>query len=82
MVNGLESMVSLKGMMYIGSRPVVNGKRRVIEVNIFDFDADIYDEVLQVEVKYYTRGDMQLNGLPALKEQLAKDKLTIQSLLT
>ncbi len=72
---------NLTGMMYIGSRPVVNGKRRVIEVNIFDFDEDIYDEILQVEVKHYTRGDMQLNGLQALKDQLAKDKLTIQSLL-
>jgi riboflavin kinase/FMN adenylyltransferase len=69
------------GMMYIGSRPVVNGKRRVIEINIFDFDKDIYDEVLKVEVVAYTRGDIHFNGLEALKEQLAKDKLQIQELL-
>jgi riboflavin kinase/FMN adenylyltransferase len=62
------------GMMYIGSRPVVNGKRRVIEVNIFDFDDDIYDETMRVSVKKYIRGDMNLNGLEALKQQLAIDK--------
>lgn len=62
------------GMMYIGSRPVVNGKRRVIEVNIFDFDDDIYDNTMRVMVKKYIRGDMPLNGLDALKQQLAIDK--------
>lgn len=64
----------LLGMMYIGSRPVVNGKRRVIEVNIFDFNEDIYDDTLKVELVSYIRGDMPLNGLEALKNQLAIDK--------
>ena len=32
----------LKGMMSIGFRPTVDGKKRVIEVNIFDFDKEIY----------------------------------------
>ena len=62
------------GMMYIGSRPVVNGKRRVIEVNIFNFDDDIYDQTMRVVVKNYVRGDMNFNGLEALKIQLAIDK--------
>ena len=62
------------GMMYIGSRPVVNGKRRVIEVNIFAFDDDIYDQTMRVIVKNYIRGDMNLAGLDALKKQLAIDK--------
>ncbi|MFY7964050.1 MAG: riboflavin biosynthesis protein RibF [Chitinophagaceae bacterium] len=69
------------GMMYIGSRPVVNGKRRVIEVNIFDFDDDIYDETMRVSVKKYIRGDMPLNGLHALKQQLAIDKSNCQQVL-
>ena len=69
------------GMMYIGSRPVVNGKRRVIEVNIFDFDDDIYDETLRITVKTYIRGDMPLNGLQALKTQLAIDKINCEKAL-
>lgn len=64
----------LFGMMYIGSRPVVNGKRRVIEVNIFDFNEDIYDDILKVELVEYIRGEMPLNGLEALKNQLSIDK--------
>lgn len=71
----------LKGMMYIGSRPVVNGKRRVIEVNIFDFDEDIYGKQIRVFVHYYIRGDMKLDGLEALKKQLEDDKIKSMELL-
>jgi riboflavin kinase/FMN adenylyltransferase len=71
----------LKGMMYIGSRPVVNGKRRVIEVNIFDFDEDIYGKQIRVFVHHYIRGDMKLDGLDALKKQLEDDKAKTIALL-
>lgn len=69
------------GMMYIGSRPVVNGKRRVIEVNIFDFDDDIYDQIMWVEVISYIRGDMNLPSLDALQKQLIIDKQNCQTTL-
>jgi riboflavin kinase/FMN adenylyltransferase len=64
----------LKGMMNIGFRPTVDGKRKTIEVNIFDFDEDIYGKKLRVFVKKYLRGEQKFSGLDALKEQLAKDK--------
>jgi riboflavin kinase/FMN adenylyltransferase len=70
-----------KGMMYIGNRPVVEGKHRTIEVNIFDFDEDIYGSTLKVYLHSYTRGDVPLNGLEELKEQLAKDKENCLQLL-
>ncbi len=66
--------INYKGMMYIGSRPVVNGKRRVIEVNMFDFDAMIYGATLQVTLKKFIRGDMHFKNLDELKRQLGKDK--------
>ena len=62
-------------MMYIGSRPVVNGKRRVIEVNIFDFNQDIYDSEIEITLHQWIRGDVHFNGLEALKNQLAIDQL-------
>ncbi|ULQ54211.1 bifunctional riboflavin kinase/FAD synthetase [Flavihumibacter fluvii] len=65
----------LKGMMNIGVRPTVDGLNRVIEVNIFDFSEDIYGEVLAVTVKHRLRAEEKFNGLEALKEQLAKDKI-------
>lgn len=72
----------LKGMMNIGNRPTVDGSKRVIEVNLFDFDQDIYGQTLRVSLVQYQRGEVKFNGLDALKEQLAKDKLTATGLLT
>jgi riboflavin kinase/FMN adenylyltransferase len=71
----------LQGMMYIGSRPVVNGKRRVIEINIFNFNEDIYNQTLKVIVKEYIRGDIHFDGLEGLKEQLALDQLAVETAL-
>ena len=63
-----------KGMMSIGFRPTVNGKVRVTEVNIFDFDKEIYGETIRVIVKKYLRAQVKFDGLEALKMQLHKDK--------
>ena len=62
------------GMMNIGMRPTVNGTKRTIEVNIFDFDEDIYGATVRVYVKAWLRGEVKFSGLDALKDQLAKDK--------
>ena len=67
------------GMAYIGSRPTVNGSTRNIEVNIFDFDEDIYNQTIRVEFYHYVRGDMKLNGLDELKARIALDKQEILS---
>ncbi|MDP1762897.1 MAG: bifunctional riboflavin kinase/FAD synthetase [Sediminibacterium sp.] len=88
-VRGLESGVwslepgvwRLEGMMNIGVRPTVDGKKRVIEVNIFDFDEDIYGQTLQVQVHHYLRGEVTFNGLDELKQQLQKDKLSATAAL-
>ena len=72
---------SWKGMMNIGVRPTVDGKKRVIEVNIFDFAEDIYGQTLQVHVHHYLRGEVKFNGLDELKAQLQKDKLAAMAYL-
>jgi riboflavin kinase/FMN adenylyltransferase len=64
----------LKGMMSIGIRPTIGGTDRVIEVNIFDFNEDIYGATLRVYIKKYLRSEVKFNGLEALVEQLGKDK--------
>ncbi len=64
----------LGGMMNIGVRPTVDGTKRVIEVNIFGFDADIYGRSLTVTLLRQLREEVKFNGLDALKAQLAKDK--------
>lgn len=64
----------LKGMMNVGMRPTVDGKQRTIEVNIFNFDEDIYGEDLKITLKKHLRSEIKFAGLDELKAQLAKDK--------
>ncbi|NOT52039.1 MAG: bifunctional riboflavin kinase/FAD synthetase [Chitinophagaceae bacterium] len=64
-----------KGMMSIGFRPTVDGKKRVIEVNIFDFDEEIYDQTLKVFVKKYLREEKKFDSLEALVKQIDQDKI-------
>jgi riboflavin kinase / FMN adenylyltransferase len=64
----------LKGMMNIGTRPTVDGSTRMIEVNLFDFDEEIYGRHIKVSLKYYLRSEVKFSGIDALKEQLHKDK--------
>lgn len=73
--NKLTADVLYKGMMNIGFRPTVDGTKRTIEVHLFDFDQDIYGETIQVHLMHYMRGEQRFNGIDALKEQLASDKL-------
>ncbi len=64
----------LKGMMNIGMRPTVDGKIRTIEVNIFDFDEDIYGEEIKITLKKFLRYEIKFEGLENLKTQLANDR--------
>jgi riboflavin kinase/FMN adenylyltransferase len=63
-----------KGMMNIGLRPTVDGSKRMIEVNIFDFDEMIYGSTLKITLIKHLRNEVKFNGLDELKTQLAKDK--------
>jgi riboflavin kinase / FMN adenylyltransferase len=64
-----------KGMMSIGFRPTVDGKKRVIEVNLFDFDEEIYGQTLKVYVKQYLREEIKFSSLEDLVKQIDQDKI-------
>jgi len=67
--------IKLKGMMNIGFRPTVGGIVRKIEVNIFDFNEDIYDQNITVFLKTKLRDERKFNGLDELKIQLGNDAM-------
>jgi len=71
----------LNGMMNIGVRPTVDGHKKVIEVHIFNFDKDIYDQTITVQVFEFIRGEQKFDGLDALKNQLVQDKLQTATIL-
>lgn len=73
-VTVLHEHTTYKGMLYIGNRPTVNGTKRNIEVNIFDFAKDIYGESLTLYFHKLIRGDAKFSDLEGLKAQLGIDK--------
>ncbi len=80
-VQVIVNQLIYNGMMNIGFRPTVDGKKRTIEVNIFNFDQDIYGESIVVKLLHYIRPEVKFNGVDALKEQLNKDRIAVKELL-
>jgi len=72
---------AFKGMGYIGHRPTINGMTRNIEVNILDFNRDIYSQPIKMELLHFVRGDMKFDSLDQLKAQIDKDKTAVKVLL-
>ena len=70
-----DTVNTFLGMAYIGHRPTINGMSQNIEVNIFDFDGNIYHQTIQIDFLHFIRHDVKFDGLNALTEQLGKDKL-------
>ena len=70
------------GMLNIGNNPTVAGKGRSTEVNIFDFNEEMYGKNLQVNFLKRLRSEAKFNGLDALKAQLVQDKLDALKVLS
>ena len=62
------------GMMNIGFRPTVNGKHQTIEIHFFDFNKNLYNQKIKIEVLNFLRDEHKFESLDALKLQLQKDK--------
>jgi len=65
---------TFRGMAYIGQRPTINGMTRNIEVNIFNFNREIYGQEVKMNFMEFLRHDVKFTGLEALMEQLGRDK--------
>ncbi|MDX1909925.1 MAG: riboflavin biosynthesis protein RibF, partial [Saprospiraceae bacterium] len=71
-----------QGALYIGRRPTLPGQqRRVVEINLFNFEGDLYGQTLNVDVLGFIRPDKKLENLEALKAQIAADKAAILAML-
>lgn len=68
--------IKYEGMAYIGHRPTVNGMSRNIEVNIFDFDEEIYGQTIRIDFDAFIRPDKKFNSLEELTVQLGLDKIS------
>lgn len=73
---------SYTGMLYIGNRPTLeNGTEISMEVNLFNFSGDIYNDEITVSFMHFIRGDIKFNSLEALKEQLGRDRETVKQIM-
>lgn len=66
------------GMLYIGKRPTLhNGDNISVEVNLFNFDGDLYNKELTAEFLDFIRFDEKFSDIETLKEQIRRDKDTV-----
>lgn len=70
------------GMLNIGHRPTINnGCNRSIEVNIFDFNKDIYDREIRLSFVQRLRAEVRFESIDKLVEQLHKDEATVRTVM-
>jgi riboflavin kinase/FMN adenylyltransferase len=70
-----------KGMTNVGYRPTIDADHLTIEVNIFDFDKDIYNQEITLSFVDRIRNEKKFASLGDLQLQLANDKITAATLL-
>ena len=63
-----------QGMMNIGSNPTFEEKTKKIEVNVFNFNDDLYDKKITITMVKRIRDEIKFNGIESLKIQLQQDK--------
>lgn len=71
-----------QGMLNIGFRPTIDSAAAVktIEAHLFNVSGDFYDERVVIHFIKRIRDEMKFRGLDELKQQLEKDKITVQDL--
>jgi riboflavin kinase/FMN adenylyltransferase len=69
------------GMLNIGYRPTFGGTQKRMEVNIFDFEQDIYGKEINIEFYSKIRSEIKFQNIGALKAQLLQDKEAAQKIL-
>jgi riboflavin kinase/FMN adenylyltransferase len=72
---------SWSGMMNIGVKPTIGSESRTIEVHLFDFNQDIYEKVMKVEVVKQIRAERKFGDVSELSNQLQADSLAALTIL-
>ena len=70
----MQSVATKPAMMNIGNRPTFGGTHLSIETHIFNFDEDIYGQLLLVSVMYRIREEQKFDSVEDLQRQLQEDR--------
>ena len=71
-VKGIENKI-YNGIANIGRRPTVNNRGVLLEVNIFDFNKNIYGKEISVNLLNFIRKEKKFDGIESLKTQIKND---------
>jgi riboflavin kinase/FMN adenylyltransferase len=72
----------IPGVANIGINPTIEGVRApLLEVWLFDFDEDIYDQVIETDLIAFLRPELKFDGLETMTEQVMKDAKAARDLL-
>jgi len=69
------------GAANIGVRPTFDKGQRLVEVYIFDFNADLYDQVIEVHFVKRLREEKKFESVDALIEQMKRDVAQARAVL-
>jgi riboflavin kinase/FMN adenylyltransferase len=67
------------GVASFGRRPQFDNGNPLLEVHLFDFRDDLYDEVMRVEFVSWLRGEETFSSIDALKAQMSQDVIDAQT---
>ena len=73
--------VWIDGVANVGVRPTFGGEDVVLEAHAFDFDQDLYGQLITVQLIEHIRPEKKFDGLDALKAQIAADCDTARGIL-
>jgi riboflavin kinase/FMN adenylyltransferase len=79
-VSGLGERM-LDGVASVGTRPTIGGRKALLEVLIFDFDRDIYNEYITVHFVRRLREERHFPDLDTMKRQMHRDVLDARAAL-
>ena len=70
------------GVANLGLRPTVGGSARTLEVHLFDFSDDLYDQEIEIRFVSHLRGEVKFPSVDSLRIQIQQDVNTAKQILT
>lgn len=77
----IDNTLKKGGMINIGANPTFDNTERSIEVNIFDFNDNIYDRTLEIDFYERIRDEVKFDSAEALAEQIKNDRVAAKALM-
>ena len=72
-LNNKSKKLIFKGIANYGVKPTFSSLKPLLEVNIFDFNDNIYGELVEIRFKSFIRKEKKFDSIESLKKQISED---------